>query len=337
MWRLINFVLVLLCLFGRPRFLRAQEIQLEKPNTNEQPSCNDRTTPAFWENLSHLPVQFTNRHKESGILVGQFISSEVFDFTRIEFKLTPENKKEEGLFFQVDGDWEEEISRKAFLKKFKNDLWVVSYLTVGKENVICEAHQVKNWQSLVVSYAQGSKNFNIKTPAFWNNLKAVPVYFNEVKEDNAFWLFIQELGNASVPEYAEPIRLQNGKLVNKYQKFSNGALGIVLDHDFFTIDKNCVFHVMEKKDPRLIQIPKIKMTQFALNGRKIRVRPVDRDYFNKNALQKPWLCFYEKDFENRALVLLRAVGVSSNENNGKKNGNNKKGGNNKNHNGSRTK
>lgn len=335
MWRLINLTLVLLCLFGRASLfgldsIQTQEIQAQKsvqpewskpkPVLDQPLSCNDRTTPAFWDSLSHLPVQFINMRKESRTLIGQFASPNVLSIKQIEFKLGPENK-EEKKFFQINGEWEEEINQKVFLKKFKNDFWAVSYLTINKENVICEAHQFKDWRSLEVSYAQGSKNLNVKTVEFWNNLKSVPISFYEIRHDKAFWIFLLYLGNIPVPE--EPITLENGKLVNKYQRFNDGSYGVILDHDVFTIDKNCIFHVIEKKDPRLIKIPKSNMAQFALGGHKIRAKPVDRDYFVKNAPQNFWLCFYEKDFENRALVLLRAMGISLDEENSKKNGNGK--------------
>lgn len=350
MWRLVNSIPILLCLFGRANFLSAQEIQLEKPTNNEsrfspnqsdldenrgfsilqaksgQLSCNDRTKPAFWDNLSFLPIRFINRHKESGILTGQFASPDVISIKQLEFKLVPESKEEKGLFFRPDKGWEKEINRKTFLERFKKDFWLISYLTIDEERIVCDAHQFQNWQSLVVSYAQGSKNYNVKTEEFWTNLKSIPAYFQEIKENSAFWLFILDIGNMPVPEYSEPIRLQNGVLVNRYLKFNDGNLGVVLDNDFFTIDKNCVFHVIEKKDPKLIKIPKIKITQFELGSQKIRVKPVDREYFVKNALEEPrqpWLCFYERDFENKLLLLLRAISMPIENGSGKKNSNDK--------------
>ena len=151
MWRSINFVLILLCLFGRVNFLQAQKVQTEKETANEQLNCNDRTNPAYFDNLSYLPVKFISRHKESEMLVAQFTSPIIFAANQIKFKLVPETKGETGLFFRVNGEWEEEISRKNFLKKLKEDFWVVSYLTIDKDKVICNAHQFKNWLALQAS------------------------------------------------------------------------------------------------------------------------------------------------------------------------------------------
>lgn len=331
MWRLINATLILLCLFGRASFLRAQEPQLEKPTASEKLSCSDRMSPAYWENLSYLPVQFINIRKESGTLIGQFASPDILSVNQIEFKLAPEGKDEEDSFFKVSGEWEEKISRRVFLKNFKNDFWVVNYLTINSERVICEAHQFKDWRALEVSYAQGLKNYNVKNEKFWNNLKSTPAYFQEIKGDNAFWIFLVNIGATPIPEYPEPIKLENGAVINKYQRFVDGTSGVVLDHDFFTIDKNCIFHIVEKKDPKLINIPKIKRPQLTLGSYKIRVLLVDREYFVKNAPREPhqpWLCFYEKDFENKKLVLLRAIGPSEDKENG--NGKNQNGKNGKN-------
>lgn len=322
MWRLINFSLVLLCLFGRANFLQAQEIQTEKQTVDEQLSCNDITSPAYYDNLSYLPVKFLNRQKESEILVAQFASPVIFSAKSIEFKLTPETKEEKGLFLQVDGEWQEIISRKVFFKKFKKDFWLVSYLTLNNENVICGAQQFNNWRSLEVSYAQGSQNFHIGTIEFWKDLKSTPAYFHEIKEDRAFWFFLQDTNSMFLPEQQEEtIRFENGKLVNKYQRSFDGTVGKILDHDFFIIDPNCVFNVLEKKDQRLIQIPKIKITQVELRSYKIRSKQVDREHFIRDALKEPiplWFCFYKKDFKNKALVLLRVVrAVPDEESNGK--------------------
>ena len=158
----------------------------------------------------------------------------------------------------------------------------------------------------------------------------VPAYFAEVKNGHAFWFFLRDTGSTAAPEQQETVRLQNGFLVNKHQKFIDGTIGEILDHDFFTIDANCIFQLAERKDPRSIKIPKTN-SKIELGSLKIRVKFSDREYFLKNAtisVPAPWLCFYERDYQNKALVLLRAVGIVTENGNGKnesgKNGKNGK-------------
>ena len=128
-----------------------------------------------------------------------------------------------------------------------------------------------------------------------------------------------------MPEPNEGIGLANGMLVGKFQRFGDGSIGEVLDHDFFDIDPNCVFHIAERKDPRSIKIPKID-SPCTLGSLRVRAKPVDREYFIKNGPLSPgfWMCFYQKDFDKKELVLLRTLGLSPIENgNGKKNDNGK--------------
>jgi len=323
MWRLTNLVLILLCLFGRagPLFGSTQENQEKVPEQNKPPvaeqplSCSDKSSPAFWDNLMHLPVQFINWQKKENILTGQFASPAIFSANQVVFRLLQEDKDGQGSFFEIDDEWEKEMSRKSFLKKIKQDFWVVSYLTINNEKVICEAHQFKTWQSLEISYAQGVKNYSVKVLEFWQNLRVTPVYFIEIRENRAFWLFLRSTDKNQMPEPNEGIGLANGMLVGKFQRFGDGSIGEVLDHDFFDIDPNCVFHIAERKDPRSIKIPKID-SPFTLGSLRIRAKPIDRQYFVKNAPMSPWLwiCFYQKDYDKKALVMLRTLGLAPEEN-----------------------
>lgn len=318
MWRLVKSILIFLCLFDRTNFLYSQETPLVS-----KLSCDNRTIPDFWNNLSYLPVQFIITDKKNGTLTGQFASPYVSLFKPIEFKLTPEDKNEMNMFFKIDGEWGKGIDRKTFWKKSKEGFWIVSYLNIGGERIICNAHQFKNWQSLEASYAQGSKNFSVTTIEFWNNLKAKAVYIQEIKDNDILWIFVLNLGNVPSPEYVETIDLSNGEVINKYPRFYNGTTGVVLDYGFFTMDKNCVFHELEKREPKSINIPKVTKKPFILGSLEIRAKPVSREYFIKHAPQEPWLCFYEVNPKNETPVLLRAISEPLYKENNNKNGNGK--------------
>lgn len=326
--RLCLIFIIPLALFG-PAGLVAlpgapQEQKRQKAKESAAPlGCEDRTSQGFYENLSIIPIKFLSKSKNNETLTGLFVNPMVADFRRFEFKLTPEKKDEKGLFFQVDGEWEEEIGRKVFLKKFKNDFWLVMYLVNNRENIICEAHQFKDWEALRASYAQGKGSHLVDIPKFWENLKVKLVYFynlDAVKKDSggllddgAYWVSVVPTDGLHLPEDEAPVKLEGGKLVNRITKFPDGTEVRIVDHGIFLISDDSVFHTLELKNPKL---PRVKLANIELGMLKIRSRPVDKKYFVENLKNSAWLCFY--DSEN--YKLLRVVEASYSEEGTSKNG-----------------
>lgn len=291
-------------------------------------SCEDRNSLAFFDNISQIPIKFLNRRKDTEVLVGQFASPTVLSYKQLEFNLSPEKKNEKNLFFMVDGEWEEEVGRKIFLKKFKNDFWLTSYITVGQENVICEAHQFKNWESLRVSYAQGSKSYSVDTTEFWQNVRTKLVYFYKLDEmnkisggvvdDGAYWLFVVPTGGIRSESDNIPVKLEDGRLVNKISMFADGTEVRMVDNGIFLFDDKTIFHTTEIK---ISKLPRVRLANMEFGMLKVRSKPVEKKYFVDNLLNGSWLCFYDK--ENHKL--LRVVEVISLEGRNGNGGNNKNG------------
>lgn len=288
-------------------------------------SCQDTSSLLFYENLSQIPIKFLRKSTDGEFLIGQFASPTVIFFKEFKFRITSEIKDERNLFFETDGNWEQEISRKTFIKKIKKDFWLVTYLTVNQENIICRANQFRDWESLRISYGHEAK-LAVDTMEFWKNMRAKFVFFyqideiqdtgQEAKSYRAYWTFVVPTNGISMAGDDELELLDSDKLVRRIQQFSDGEEARIIDHGFFIINDQTIFHTIDLKIPKL---PRIKLARMEFGMLKARPRPVDKDYFFKTT-DSPWTCFYN----NKDGKLLRAVEAVSPEENGenKKNGNN---------------
>ncbi|MEK7151178.1 MAG: hypothetical protein AAB784_00485 [Patescibacteria group bacterium] len=279
-----------------------------------------------WDEVLTLPVKFIEN--KEGVLIAHFVSKSMFQ--QFYFKLPQDLKSG---FFSVDGEWEEEISRKEFLKKIKKDFWMLAYrekiVDQKKENIICEAHQFKNWESLAVNYGSSSSNIlkSVDTVAFWQNIRVRPVYFygHALEEDRMFWLFLNETKDPI--DENDLVRLENDLYLTRVFKSRDGFLLKLLDYGRFFIAKDCVFHEVETKDPMKIKVP-LRDFKMTFGKTRSRLKVIDRLQFLEKAKAYLWLCFFDKDSN----ILIRGVMVNPVENNedADKNGNVKGGNNNKN-------
>lgn len=299
MWRSINFILVLLCLFGRFSFA-ADVCITEDPSTSLEQS-------------SIMPVQFVSYENE--ILTALFVSKIMSE--KMEFHLA--SVLEHGLF-ETNGEWEEEISRKTFLKKIKKDYWMVVYKKAGEKNVLCGAHQFKNLESLRINYGQASDNLlkTVDTIAYWRTMKVRPLAFYAVEEERGCWLFLT-VTDEPLSKENEYVELENKQLIPQIFKTKDNTHLQVVEHGVFTIAKNCVFHILETKPPKKVRLP-MTDTGITLGRPRARVKSVDKAYFIENMKKYLWLCF----FDEKAGVLLRIVQMPETpEENGNNNKNDK--------------
>ncbi|MDP3954402.1 MAG: hypothetical protein Q8Q06_03220 [bacterium] len=288
-------------------------------------SCADSGSLAFYENLSQIPIKFVSISPDKDILTGQFASPTMILYNRLEFKITPVTKNEQNIFFETDGDWAREISRKRFLKKSKKDFWLITYLTINQENIICQAYQFKTWEALRGTYSQEAK-FATDTFEFWKNTRIKSVHFYQVDEvrdsdgevsgHRVYWIFVTPTKGVEMSGDDEVIALDSGKFINRIQYFADGEARIV-DYGFFIIDNNTVFHTVELKNPRL---PRVKLSIMELGMLRVRPKIVDKSYF-LNRIEAPWTCFYDIE----SLKISRAVEGISPEENGENKNNGKNG------------
>lgn len=287
-------------------------------NENGNPCAGDPNSPTYWEKRSIMPVEFVD-YRDNNLTAHFASGASVVHAGQLEFNL-PEKLKD--AFFRSDKEWGEEISRKEFLKKYKKDYWLVTYVTENKKDTLCQAYQFKNWGSIYASFGHDldTRAKFIDTPAYWHNMKTNLIAFHNLTANKAYWLFLAPLKD-SVLQDKKPILTEDGRRISGIIKIADGSMLQVLGHGVFKIDKNTVFHVVETKEPRVIQVPKISITSVTIGRLKIRPRPVDRAYFNENYNKSSWLCF----FENDSKLLLRVIGYPiQTEGNGKNNGNGKK-------------
>lgn len=286
MWRLINFSLVLLCLLGR--------ISLAES------TCSGQNSLDFRDNVSVIPVQFVDYN--DGHLTAMFASKTMVE--RIKFRLPSDLKNS---FFEVNGEWEEEIGQRAFLKKIKKDYWMVAYKNQEGENILCEAHQFKNLESLRATYGQSSDNLlkTVDTPAYWRAMKIKPLSFHAIEEEKGYWLFLAETSEP-IPDENEYVELENNTIAPTILKTLDDAHLRVVDHGVFTIAKNCIFNILETRNSKKVKLPMTDVG-ITLSRPKVRVKPIDRAYFVENSRKYFWLCFFDQDTN----VLLRAVQMSN--------------------------
>lgn len=253
-------------------------------------ACGDRSSLEFRSTISFVPVKFINK-REDGTLIAQFSTRTMFE--QMEFKLPRKLKRG---FFEMNGDWEVEISRRVFLKKFKKDFWLVSYvIDQNKDKLICEVSQFKVWQALNASFADSDNPArSLDSLAYWLDMGSKEVYFYNIKSDKAYWVFAVEADTISPNDRSETIKLDDGEHYINRALIHGGSMFKVIDHGVYVLDPHCVFNVVETKGPK-IRVPVPKLPDITFGKVKMRPKPVDRNYFTGHALKSPWLCFYNKN------------------------------------------
>src|SRR3989338_628109 len=285
MRRLTGLVIVLL--FWSGVAAEAQENTLVWPPGSMFGACsNDRDQAKFWDDLSILPVEFATF--KDNRLTASFASP--YATNMIYFWLPPDLNLG---FMGRNGAWEEELDRNSFLKRIKKEFWLVIYRKIADENVLCEAHQFQNWQSIRATYGNVSKGpETVEGIRYWQALRMRPLYFHEITEKEAHWLLLMPRDTA--PENVELVKLENGEVLSKILKTKDGWFVEITDHGIFKISEDSIFHIVETKAPEKRGFFKT-LARFALSGTKIRARPVDLAYFMENGKKNFWLSFFNKD------------------------------------------
>jgi len=265
-------------------------------------SFDNANTPEFWNSLRILPVQFLEKNEDkNGSIRLSAVFTNSFIVERIDFLLLAEKKTENNpSFFEQSKNWEEEIDRKTFLKKFKKDYWLTTYLS-GRENILVAAHQFQNWQALKSSYASHLNQFrkSVNDIEFWRDIRTKILYFYEIKEDKAYWLFLQPIDRTEpfLESDRQVISLSHNWTINKRTTSNPLQDYRVLEQGVLEIQANTIYHrqEMENSKPR-------KVLKFTIIDSRFRLRPlvVEKDYFVDNFRKHFWICFY--DIKSQSLV-----------------------------------
>jgi len=241
-----------------------------------------------WQDLSIIPVKFSEKNKEGTILDAYFASD--FLVERKTFTISNEKKP---LFYKIDGDWSEAIDAKEFLKIFKKEFWLVSYIPT-QNNVVCQAFQFRDWRALEASFGQdyeeirnGSILGTVHDPAFFKNIRVAPFSFVSIEDEKALWLFVLVVNGSSNPFQSKTITLENGLTYNRRGRSRDGFDIEVTDYGSFELGPKIVFETAEYKFPRF------RWGNYSLGNVKVRSKLVDRVYFEKNMTNFQWLCFYD--------------------------------------------
>lgn len=262
----------------------------------------NENTPEFWNSLRILPVQFLEKEEEkNGNVRLSAIFANSFVVERIDFLLPAEKKNENNpSFFQQNKDWEEEVGRKTFLKKFKKNYWLATYLS-GQSNILIAAHQFQNWQNLKSSYASHPSQFrkSVNDIEFWKDIRMKMFYFYEIAEDKAYWIFLQPIDKTEPFSESDHqlVNLTKNWVINKRATANPWQDFRVLEQGTLKIQTNTIYHQqeMESSKPR-------KVLKFTVIDSKFRLRPlvIEKGYFLKNYQKYFWICFY--DVKNMSLV-----------------------------------
>lgn len=269
----------------------SQRNSQEKKSDNAPPwsknLLENQKSLAFLNKLAIVPVQFVSRDGDK--LTAHFLSPTMTK--EISFRVPP-NK--DNAFFKIDHDWEKEIGRREFFKKFKNDFWLILYVA-DQDNYIYEAHQFKYWESIKASFSQNQDKISesLDFLPYWTKMGMMPVHFASIKNDKAYWLFLVPVSGPWDPTDSDGFELGEGTLVQRRLKSADGFEFRVLDHGVFTIRKDCVFGTVEIKNPRL-RVANISL----LGDVKSRLKIVEKEYFLSKMQTVFWLCFYDKESKN---------------------------------------
>lgn len=248
----------------------------------------------FWNNLRIMPVQFLDkRGDKSGNTYFSAIFASSLVLEKVDFVL-PSSDKQKSVFFEQKNQWEEQIDRKTFLKKFKKDFWLTTYLKSGTDNIIISAHQFKQWQSLKISFASHPLQLrrNVDSIDFWQDIRMKVVFFHAFDDNKIYWMFLGPIAKT------EPFIESDYKLVplaNKtiaHKRYTSNPFNDfrVLDQGLFYTQKDTVFHKQEIENAK-----PWKVFKFTITDAKLRLRPLptDMDYVQKNSSTRLWVCFYD--------------------------------------------
>lgn len=265
----------------------------------------DTNSPEFWSNVRQIPVQFLDKNKnKTGDLVLSAMFSSNFVAEKIDFIL-PADKVNRASFFEENKEWEQQIDLKTFLKKFKKNYWLTTYLKVGRENVIISAHQFKNWRSLQASYASDPKQFkhSVNDPDFWKDLRMTLVLFYTVQENKAYWIFLEPLDKTEpvTKEDDQYLYLADNWRLKKRLTATNKLFDFrVIQQGVFYLKDNTVLQQQEMENEKARKVLNVTIFDAKL---RLRSTPLDKDYFVKNSAKHFWICFYDYRYQ----ALLRVV------------------------------
>ncbi|TSC73633.1 MAG: hypothetical protein G01um101444_502 [Parcubacteria group bacterium Gr01-1014_44] len=265
----------------------------------------DPESVEFWDNARVLPVRFLDRKdNENGHIQLSALFASNFRVERVSFVLPAKNEKNEEAFFEQIKEWEEQIDRQTFLKKFKKNFWLVTYLKAGPDNIMISGHQFKQWEAVKQSYASHPDQFRRSADDldFWQDMRIKPAFFHAIEGDKAYWVFLETI-NDSEP-YTESdyqtISLANNSTAQKRIPGHSGLDVRILDQGMLFIQKNTVFHKQEIENTKAR-----KMLTFTITDARFRLRPllIDRKYFVENSPKHFWICFYDSKFQSLVRVV----------------------------------
>lgn len=264
-----------------------------------------QNSPEFWNNVRILPVKFLDKSKDQTghtRLSATFASSLVVE--RIDFVLMPEEQKELNSFFEETKGWEEQIDQKEFLKKFKKDFWLTTYLKSGPENIVIGAHQFKNWQLLKRSFPTHPEQLrrSADNPDFWQEMRMRVVSFYAIEGEKAYWMFLDQVDKTEPFEKSdyESLPLVNGENIQKRPTAHPLTDFRVLEQGVFQIQKNTVFHQQEIEDAKARKVLKFTLTETRL---RLRSLVIDKEYFINNRSKHFWICFYDSKLQSLVRVV----------------------------------
>ena len=277
--------------------------QSPSPPISPNYKIRDENTPEFWNNLRIMPIQFLEKNEDkNGRVRLSAVFASNFVVESIDFLLLAEKKNEsDPSFFEQKEDWEEQIDRKTFLKKFKRNYWITVYLEAGKENVLVAAHKFQSWPALKSSYASHPNQFrrSVNDVDFWKDIRIKMLYFYEIKDNKAYWLFLQSIDKTEPfsENDRQLISLPNGWMVYKRTTTNHLQDFRAFEEGILQIQENTIYHrqEMENSKPR-------KVLKFTIIDSKLRLRPleIEKKYFLENHQKHFWICFY--DLKNQSLV-----------------------------------
>lgn len=277
----------------------------QSPNSRDL--LKESETTEFWNNIRVMPVQFLDKsNDQDGNTHFSAIFASNFRVERINFILLTETGEEKkNAFFKRGKEWEEEIDRKEFLKKFKKDFWLTTYLKTEQENIIIAAHQFKEWQALGLSYAGHPEHLRRNTHdlEFWQDIRMGIITFYAIEKDKAYWLFLKQIDKTEplLETDRTLIPLANGKVVQKRLTAANEYADFrILEQGVFNIQKNTVFQKQETENSK----PR-KMLKLTIIDGKLRLRSLllEKDYFLNNFSKHYWICFYDSKHQSLVRVV----------------------------------
>lgn len=286
------------------------------PTTGETvlPKDGNFASQKFWANLRIMPVKFVEKENdEDGNIRFSAIFASNLVSQNIDFVL-PAKPVIEDVFFEENGDWKEKIDRKEFLKRFKKNFWLTTYLQEGDENIIVSAHQFKKWEAVKSSYAGHPERLrrSVDIPEFWEDLRMKVVFFYKAEKDRAYWLALDQIdpNEPVTPSDLEPVILADNSTVTKRVKSLDNSHFRVSGQGVFFIQKNTVFNKQEMENSKPRKILKLTMGDSRL---RLQSLPLDQNYFLQNLKKHFWTCFYDSQYDSLSRVIEALQGKTEDE------------------------